>query len=307
MLGLLAGKTERIALGSGLMQIPARQPAATAMAAASLDVISGGRFRLGLGVSGPQVSEGWYGVPFARPLARTREYVEIVRKALAREPLEHEGASFTRRRLTARDRAGQAAQAARQARPGADPDLPRRDRPEGGRADRARSPTAGCRSCSTRPTRDRCSSRCDRGAAKAGRSLRRHRRLARRPGGRRRGPRRGARRRARRGWRSTSARWARRQELLRRAGRALRARRLGARVPGARARRRPRRARSSAITDELIDAACDLLHAGRAARPPGGLRRCRGGLADRRPHRRQGRGRAGAGRRATVAGGQAVG
>jgi F420-dependent oxidoreductase-like protein len=95
VLGLLAGKTERIALGSGLMQIPARQPAATAMAAASLDVISGGRFRLGLGVSGPQVSEGWYGVPFAKPLARTREYVEIVRRALAREPLEHHGEAFT--------------------------------------------------------------------------------------------------------------------------------------------------------------------------------------------------------------------
>src|SRR3982751_2347185 len=91
VLGLLAGKTERVALGSGLLQIPARQPAAAAMAAATLDVISNGRFRLGLGVSGPQVSEGWYGVPFARPLARTREYVEIVRTILAREaPLEDE-------------------------------------------------------------------------------------------------------------------------------------------------------------------------------------------------------------------------
>jgi F420-dependent oxidoreductase-like protein len=96
VLGLLAGKTERVALGSGLMQIPARQPAATAMAAASLDVLSGGRFRLGLGVSGPQVSEGWYGVPFRRPLRRTREYVEIVRKVLAREaPLEHDGEEWT--------------------------------------------------------------------------------------------------------------------------------------------------------------------------------------------------------------------
>jgi F420-dependent oxidoreductase-like protein len=91
VLGLLAGKTERIALGSGLMQIPARAPAATAMVAATLDVLTNGRFRLGLGVSGPQVSEGWYGVPFKRPLTRTREYVEIVRKALAREPLEHDG------------------------------------------------------------------------------------------------------------------------------------------------------------------------------------------------------------------------
>src|SRR2546423_1290798 len=67
VLGLLAGSTERIALGSGLMQIPARQPAATAMAAATLDVASGGRFRLGLGVSGPQASEGWAGRPLPRP------------------------------------------------------------------------------------------------------------------------------------------------------------------------------------------------------------------------------------------------
>ena len=96
VLGLIAGKTERVAIGSGLIQIPARQPTATAMAAATLDQISGGRFRLGLGVSGPQVSEGWYGVPFARPLRRTREYVEIVRRALAREgPLEFAGEEWT--------------------------------------------------------------------------------------------------------------------------------------------------------------------------------------------------------------------
>ena len=95
VLGYLAARTERVALGSGLMQIPARQPAATAMAAATLDVLSGGRFRLGLGVSGPQVSEGWYGVPFARPVSRTREYVEIVRRALAREgPLEFSGREY---------------------------------------------------------------------------------------------------------------------------------------------------------------------------------------------------------------------
>src|SRR4051794_10436032 len=95
VLGMLAGRTERIALGSGLLQIPARAPAATAMAAASLDVLSGGRFRLGLGVSGPQVSEGWYGVPFARPLRRTREYVEIVRMALARRTLRYAGDEWT--------------------------------------------------------------------------------------------------------------------------------------------------------------------------------------------------------------------
>jgi F420-dependent oxidoreductase-like protein len=77
------------------MQIPARPPTATAMAVATLDVLSGGRFRLGLGLSGPQVSEGWYGVPFTRPVTRTREYVEIVRMALAREPVEYAGREFT--------------------------------------------------------------------------------------------------------------------------------------------------------------------------------------------------------------------
>src|SRR6185436_8370630 len=94
VLGLLAGRTEHVALGSGLLQIPARQPAATAMAAATIDVLSGGRFRLGLGVSGPQVSEGWYGVPFARPVTRTREYVEIVRQALARKTVRHDGREY---------------------------------------------------------------------------------------------------------------------------------------------------------------------------------------------------------------------
>ncbi len=88
VLGLLAGRTERVALGSGLLQIPARKPTATAMAAATLDVLSGGRFRLGLGLSGPQVSEGWYGEPFVRNLQRTREYVDVVRRALAREPVQ---------------------------------------------------------------------------------------------------------------------------------------------------------------------------------------------------------------------------
>jgi F420-dependent oxidoreductase-like protein len=95
VLGHLTAVTERIGLGSGLMQIPARTPAMTAMTAATLDTLTDGRFRLGLGVSGPQVSEGWHGVSFARPLARTREYVEIVRAALAREaPLEYAGDEF---------------------------------------------------------------------------------------------------------------------------------------------------------------------------------------------------------------------
>jgi F420-dependent oxidoreductase-like protein len=88
VLGFLAARTRRIALGSGLMQVPARKATATAMAAASLDVLSGGRFRLGLGLSGPQVSEGWYGVPFTNNLARTREYVDLVRRVLARERVQ---------------------------------------------------------------------------------------------------------------------------------------------------------------------------------------------------------------------------
>jgi F420-dependent oxidoreductase-like protein len=94
-LGVFAGRTERIGLGTAIMQIPARQPAAAAMAAASLDVWSGGRMRLGLGLSGPQVSEGWYGVPFQHGLRRTREYVEIVRKVLGRERLTYEGQEWT--------------------------------------------------------------------------------------------------------------------------------------------------------------------------------------------------------------------
>ena len=95
VLAWLGALTERIHLGAGVMQIPARTPAATAMAAASLDSLSGGRFRLGLGVSGPQVSEGWHGVRFAKPLGRTREYVEIVRTALAHRPVAFEGEHFT--------------------------------------------------------------------------------------------------------------------------------------------------------------------------------------------------------------------
>ena len=95
VLSWVAAKTERIDVGSAIFQIPARQPAMTAMTAATLDSLSGGRFRLGLGVSGPQVSEGWYGVKFDKPLARTREYVEIVRKAMTRERLSHEGEHWT--------------------------------------------------------------------------------------------------------------------------------------------------------------------------------------------------------------------
>lgn len=80
-----AARTSRIKLGTGLVQLSARTPAATAMTAATLDALSGGRLTLGLGVSGPQVVEGWYGVPFPKPLERTRDYVEIVRKLWRRE------------------------------------------------------------------------------------------------------------------------------------------------------------------------------------------------------------------------------
>ncbi|WP_413810486.1 LLM class F420-dependent oxidoreductase [Streptomyces sp. OE57] len=95
VLAWVAAQTERIDVGSAIFQIPARTPAMTAMTAATLDTLSGGRFRLGLGVSGPQVSEGWYGVRFDKPLARTREYVEIIRKAMSRERLTHEGQNWT--------------------------------------------------------------------------------------------------------------------------------------------------------------------------------------------------------------------
>ncbi|ONI78121.1 LLM class F420-dependent oxidoreductase [Actinosynnema sp. ALI-1.44] len=95
MLAWLAARTSRMELGSAVLQIPARAPAMTAMTAASLDVVSRGRFRLGLGISGPRVSEGWYGVPFSRPLERTREYVELVRKVLTRRPTQHRGAHYS--------------------------------------------------------------------------------------------------------------------------------------------------------------------------------------------------------------------
>ena len=80
-----AARTTRIKLGTGLVQLSARTPAATAMTAATLDALSGGRLSLGLGVSGPQVVEGWYGVPFPKPLERTRDYVDILRKVWRRE------------------------------------------------------------------------------------------------------------------------------------------------------------------------------------------------------------------------------
>ncbi len=91
-LAWIGAQTERIHLGTAIMQMPARTPANTAMTAMTLDQLSGGRFLLGLGLSGPQVVEGWHGVAYGKPLAKTREYVQIVRDILKREkPLVHEG------------------------------------------------------------------------------------------------------------------------------------------------------------------------------------------------------------------------
>src|SRR5438105_8724132 len=88
----VAALTKQIGVGTAIMQIPARTPTLTATTALTLDELSGGRFRLGLGVSGPQVVEGWHGVPFGKPLQRTREYVEIVRSVWRREkPVEFKG------------------------------------------------------------------------------------------------------------------------------------------------------------------------------------------------------------------------
>src|SRR5215472_3243922 len=94
VLGWLAARTERIKLGSAIMQIPGRTPANAAMTAATLDLLSNGRFLLGLGTSGPQVVEGWHGQPWGKPLGKTREYVEIVRAALRRDVVAHDGEHY---------------------------------------------------------------------------------------------------------------------------------------------------------------------------------------------------------------------
>jgi F420-dependent oxidoreductase-like protein len=95
VLAWLAAQTETIQLGAAIMQVPARPPAAAAMAGCTIDALSGGRFIFGFGPSGPQVSEGWYGIPYAKPWGRTREYIEIVRQIVAREGrLEYDGQHF---------------------------------------------------------------------------------------------------------------------------------------------------------------------------------------------------------------------
>ena len=94
VLAWVAAQCPNIDVGSAIFQIPGRTPANCAMTAATLDTLSGGRFRLGLGVSGPQVSEGWHGVRFDKPLARTREYSDIVKMALRREKVRYDGQHY---------------------------------------------------------------------------------------------------------------------------------------------------------------------------------------------------------------------
>jgi F420-dependent oxidoreductase-like protein len=96
LLAWVGASTSRVGLGTAILQIPSRTPALTAMTAATLDRLSGGRLLLGLGASGPQVVEGWHGVPYGRPVSRTREAIEIVRRVLERaEPLVYHGESYT--------------------------------------------------------------------------------------------------------------------------------------------------------------------------------------------------------------------
>ncbi|MCU1691800.1 MAG: class F420-dependent oxidoreductase [Frankiales bacterium] len=94
VLAWVGAQTTQIDLGAAIFQIPGRTPANAAMTAATLDTLSGGRFRLGLGVSGPQVSEGWHGVRFDKPLQRTREYSDIVKMALSRQKVRYEGSHY---------------------------------------------------------------------------------------------------------------------------------------------------------------------------------------------------------------------
>ena len=95
VLAWLAGQTKTINLGAAIMQVPARPPAAAAMAGATIDELSGGRFMFGFGPSGPQVSEGWYGVPYSKPWGRTKEYVEVVREIIKRDgKVDHQGEHY---------------------------------------------------------------------------------------------------------------------------------------------------------------------------------------------------------------------
>src|ERR1035441_4480612 len=94
-LGYIAAKTDRLQIASGILQIYSRTPTLTAMTAAGLDYVSDGRFVLGIGASGPQVIEGWHGVPYDAPVGRTREVIEICRHVWRRERLEDAGRHYT--------------------------------------------------------------------------------------------------------------------------------------------------------------------------------------------------------------------
>ena len=126
----IGARTTRIKLGTGIMQISARTPACVAMTATTIDHLSGGRLILGIGVSGPQVVEGWYGQPFPKPMARTREFVALLRTMLRREgPVSFDGRALPAA-LQGWHGSGQAAQAHHPSSALGDPDLPRRRRAE---------------------------------------------------------------------------------------------------------------------------------------------------------------------------------
>ena len=136
VLGSLAAITQQIKLGAGIFQIPARQPTTAAVAASTIDRLSNGRMLMGLGLSGPQVSEGWYGVPFTHPLGRTREYIEIVRQVLSGDYVNYRGKHWDVAPHRRRNRSRQAV--ANHGSPGsaADSHLPRRLRRTHGRTSR---------------------------------------------------------------------------------------------------------------------------------------------------------------------------
>ena len=95
ILGYVAGRTDTVGIGTAILNVYSRTPGALAQTAAGLDAVSGGRFELGLGASGPQVIEGWHGLPYHKPLTRTREVIDVVRRMIAREVIEHDGDTIT--------------------------------------------------------------------------------------------------------------------------------------------------------------------------------------------------------------------
>ena len=134
-LAWIGALTKKIRLGTGIMQMPGRTPAMTAMTAMTIDALSGGRFILGIGPSGPQVVEGWHGVSYGKPIQRTREYIEIVRTILAREVASRASRQGIRHPVHRPGRVG-AGQAAQEypARAQGHADLHRVDQPQGNRA-----------------------------------------------------------------------------------------------------------------------------------------------------------------------------